>query len=423
MKAQNKWFRLLTLAIFTGLVSPSVSYGMEATGNDELTAYFKELSKKGILPKELQQDIRRLQLLKDVVLIGLLKPVLEEQTNHFLIQVALVSNKLAVVEEKVVEIWDLASDELRKLEGHTDNVRSIAAAGDKVVTGSYKTARIWDINTGQQLHILKHKGFVTAVAITGDKVVTGSREETAKIWNINTGQLLRTIKDTVEVNSIAAADDKLVIGSQDGTVTVWNINTGQHLHTLFKHDYPIGAVAITGNKVIAGVGDSAHVWNINTGQYLFSLKGPIKDLFAPTIISSIAAAGDKVVTAASSIAIVWDVNTGKLLYTMDTGSVIYSVAMSSYITSSGKRIDMVLTGSYGGMAKLWILPPDLRGLSMSWIVEKATVRQLDFIKRAYDATIAGEEFIINFPSEDAIVFLSFPKHIQEYLVDRLNIRR
>ena len=77
---------------------------------------------------------------------------------------------------------------LKTLEGHSDNVKSVAYSpdGKKIVSGSNDgTIKIWDANTGQCLKTLKgHSGDVWSVAFSpdGTKIISGSWDDTIKIW-------------------------------------------------------------------------------------------------------------------------------------------------------------------------------------------------------------------------------------------------
>ncbi len=82
-----------------------------------------------------------------------------------------------------------------------------------------------------------------------------------------------------------------------------------------------------------------------------------------------------------------------------------------------------MTGSYDGTAKDMVirkfhLQAHQMIIPLLWIIHNATVPQLDLIKRACKATKTGKEIILDIPSEDAKVFLSFPKDVQRYLVTR-----
>jgi len=93
---------------------------------------------------------------------------------------------------------------------------------------------------------------------------------------------------------------------------------------------------------------------------------------------------------------------------------ISSVAMSG---------DKVVAGSWDGTAKVWSLLPKLQGTTQSnplvWIIHNSDMLQLDLIKRAYEATVAGEEFILN--SKDLKTFSELLMHVKRYLLNRLKI--
>lgn len=74
--------------------------------------------------------------------------------------------------------------------------------------------------------------------------------------------------------------------------------------------------------------------------------------------------------------------------------------------------------------------------AFKWIIDKASVPQLNFIKRAYDATITGQDLIIALPGKinkvkenesqeqkDGGTYFSFPDAVREYLRNRLNIKK
>ena len=373
----------LSITLFISLANSTVSYGMEPEQQEEgielLQASFEVLlstmsygmktaqQKEEIecqmcfekwLPKELQQKIRRLQLMRNAVeFLGLQLPI--------------------------------------KLVGHKFVVDSVAIVGDKVMTRNNRSVKIWDINTGQLLQtFVANINGVSSVAIADDKVVTGSFDNSAKISDINTGQLLHTLDGHAGcVNSVAIAGDKVVTGSSDYTVKIWDISTGQLLYTIKGHKKKITSVAIAGDKVVTGSSDvTATIWDINRGQLLRRLVGH-RGAFR-----SVAIAGDKVVTGSGKVAESED-------YT----------------------------------AKIWSLSPNLQGTPednpLVWIVENATIPQLDFINRACRATIDKQDLmIIALPKKlgkveenelqaqwDGRIYFTFPEFVRKYLRNRLQI--
>jgi len=246
----------------------------------------------------------------------------------------------------------------------------------------------------QPITLVGHTRAVTSVAIAGDKVVTGSYDNTAKIWDINTGQLLHRLGRRGSVFSVAIDGDTVVTESRDQTAKIWDINTGQLLSTLpgykdkIKSVEVLANVAIAGNKIVtASKNNVASICDLNTRQLQRTLKGHTD------LVCSVAIAGDKVVT-----------------------------------------------GSYDKTAKVWSLLPNLQGTiennPLVWIMEEATIPQLDLINRAYKVTIDERGLmIIALPEKlgkveenelqeqrDGRTYFSLPANVRQYLQDRLKIR-
>src|SRR4051794_41947320 len=63
------------------------------------------------------------------------------------------------LDDKTVRIWDAKSGkEVRKLEGHSDGVWSVAFSpdGSRIAFGSFdKTIRIWDVKSGKEVQKLE----------------------------------------------------------------------------------------------------------------------------------------------------------------------------------------------------------------------------------------------------------------------------
>jgi WD40 repeat protein len=80
---------------------------------------------------------------------------------------------------------------LRKLEGHTDGVLSIAYStdGKRIVTAGWdKTVRIWDAESGKELYILEgHPNLVNSATLSpdGSKVAVAYSGGIVRIWDIS----------------------------------------------------------------------------------------------------------------------------------------------------------------------------------------------------------------------------------------------
>jgi hypothetical protein len=86
--------------------------------------------------------------------------------------------------------------QIRALEGHTDEIRSVAFSPDgrSVITGSSdKTARLWDVASGKQIRAFEgHTSAIFSVAFSpgGRFVITGSWDTTTRLWDAATGRQL-----------------------------------------------------------------------------------------------------------------------------------------------------------------------------------------------------------------------------------------
>jgi Caspase domain/WD domain, G-beta repeat len=94
--------------------------------------------------------------------------------------------------DKTVRLWDTASgQELRKLQGHTEWVRSVALSPDgrTIASGSDdRTIKLWDAASGRELRTLQgHNGWVFSVAFSPDgrTVASGSQDKTIKLWDVS----------------------------------------------------------------------------------------------------------------------------------------------------------------------------------------------------------------------------------------------
>jgi WD40 repeat protein len=123
-------------------------------------------------------------------------------------------NTLAVSIGDTVQLWDLASGELRHtVTGDSGLMTSATFSPDGrtlAVASAEGTARLWDTATGVLVHtLIGHAGAVNSVGFSPDgrTVATAGADGTVRLWDASTGQIRHTLNantDAVYVQDLCA---------------------------------------------------------------------------------------------------------------------------------------------------------------------------------------------------------------------------
>ena len=286
--------------------------------------------------------------------------------------------------------------ELKKLDGHADEVKSVAFSSDgrHALTGSVdQTARLWDLSTGKEEKVLKgHTKQLWAVAFhpNNRQAFTSSWDGTVRFWDLRTGDEVRRFIHRLDINGIALSRnaDLLVAGSDDHNAYLWNTTTGEEIRRVSGHTGFVYGVALAGDgKHLAtcGVDKSIRIHDVANGSLLRILDGhanPVTNVvFSPdsrylfscgdgqprmwetatgqlvrrfeghtgfALSLALSADGRRLVTGGDDRAIrLWDVNTGKELQKL-TGHEGSVVALA--ISPDGRK---ALSGSIDRSVRLW----------------------------------------------------------------------
>ena len=244
--------------------------------------------------------------------------------------------------------------ELKKLEGHSDEVKSVAFSldGRYAVSGSVdQSARIWDLAAGKEDKALRgHSKQIWSVAFhpSGRSVFTASWDATARQWDVKTGNELRRFTHRLDLNALAVSRDgsTLLTGSDDHSVYLWNISSGDETRRIPGHTGFVYAVAFApdGRHVASGsVDKSVRVVELSTGQPVKSFEGHA------SAITSVAFSLDSrfVFSCGDSYVRQWEIATGKEVRRFEghTGMVI-GMALSP----DGRRL---LTGGDDKTIRYW----------------------------------------------------------------------
>jgi WD40 repeat protein len=174
------------------------------------------------------------------------------------------------------------------LQGHTDNVTSVAFSPDGmyVASGSLDTTVcVWDTQTGNLwAQFQGHSDSVRSVAFSrnGRWIVSGSRDHSVRIWDIGaslaprnaarclTGHLSWVWAVAVGKGEREGQEDGWIVsGSWDKTVRIWRLDTLDTVTTLLPAEGPLAkehsllsiAVSPIGDRIVAGsYGGTIYIW-------------------------------------------------------------------------------------------------------------------------------------------------------------------
>ncbi len=264
--------------------------------------------------------------------------------------------------DETVRLWDVDSGrEIRRFEGHTDQVRSVAFSPDGryALSSSWdKTVRLWDVKSGHQIRQFKgHSERVKGVAFSPDGryALSGSWDRTVRLWDVETGREIRRFEGhTHIVQSVAFSPDgrRILSGSWDRTIRLWDVESGHEIRRLVGHRGIVACVAFSsdGRRVLSGGNNdrTIRLWDVETGQELRRIVGHAdmvrSVVFSPDERQILSGSADRTIR-------LWDAETGREVrqFVGHTGN-IWSVAFSP----DGRY---ALSGSADKTVRLWRVPP------------------------------------------------------------------
>jgi len=248
--------------------------------------------------------------------------------------------------DNTVKVWSKSSGELlQTIQSHSGFVMSVAVGHEVIVSGSDdKTVKVWSKSSGELLQTLEgHSNIVWSVAVDHDTIVSGSDDKTVKIWSNSSGKLLQTLEGhSGWVRSVAVDHDVIVSGSRDKTVKVWSKSSGELLQTWPGHSNDVNSVAVDGDVILSGSDDNTvKVWSKSSGGLLQTLKGHFEG------VTSVAVDHDVIVSGSWDGTVkVWSKSFGELLPTLVEGH-------SDYVMSLAVDHDMIVSGSWDKTVKVW----------------------------------------------------------------------
>ena len=239
--------------------------------------------------------------------------------------------------DQTVRLWAVETEQLRHiLTGHTGEVNSVAFSpdGGTLASGSWDgTIRLWQPHTGQLKRTLTdHNGGIGTIAFSpdGKMLASASADQTVRLWNTTTWQTEKIVRGhSLVVDWVAFSPDSTIIasGSRDQTVRLWNVQTGQEIRTLIGHTHDIRGIVFSpdGNTLVTGDADgTVLLWQTHTGQLkrrLLDKTGGIKPVaFSPD--------GGTLALGNWNVIRLWDPQTGKYKIPLEVEGGVLSIAHS-----------------------------------------------------------------------------------------------
>jgi serine/threonine protein kinase/WD40 repeat protein len=254
----------------------------------------------------------------------------------------------------------LAAGEIRRFEGHTGPVWSVAFTPDgrrALSASADSSVRVWDIETGKELRRFEgHNSCVYSVAVSpdGSRVLSGDGEHRyleqhgsrVCLWALDSGKQLQRFDGTdgAVTNLAFSADGRqALIGQFHGTVLLWDLETWQEIKR-FGHPLGVWSACFSpdGRQAVTAGGDDknrgyARVWDLESGKELQRYEGHTAGIwqavFTPDGRRIVSASGDQTMR-------LWDAQTGREVRRFRHNDDVTSVS----VPADGRR---ALSGSYG----------------------------------------------------------------------------
>jgi len=262
--------------------------------------------------------------------------------------------------------------EVRRFEGHSRGVRSVALSPDGTLMASGsedQTVRVWDTRTGRLIRTFEeHTDSVLSLAFSPDGRLVASAANRVKIWEVGTGRVTRDLRRHRQTVNGVAFDHTgrfLATVSKDDTLILWDL-PARSAHSWKAHEGEARAVDFSPDgKLLASGGDdgAVRIWDAADGALVRELTGH------RGVVTGVAFSPDGERLASSSRddqTRVWEVSTGRRVMAFpgrhnDTTSVAFSPG-GRWIAAGGDDDSVRVYPTDGGFQPFGNLPSPLGGI-------------------------------------------------------------
>jgi WD40 repeat protein/tRNA A-37 threonylcarbamoyl transferase component Bud32 len=209
--------------------------------------------------------------------------------------IALTGDGLTLISssnDTTIRVWDLqAHAQLRVLRGHTDKVRQIALAPDESWLASVSkdgSLRVWDWRTGTELRqqpgladpSSENRGLLSvSIHPNATRIATTGYDRTVRIWNaesLETEGVIGPHQNDVGIVVFSPDGKHLLYDTDNGLVRVRTADGREELAVLRGHREWVYAITVSGDGSLAATGSmdtTVRVWQLPSGDPLHLFEG------------------------------------------------------------------------------------------------------------------------------------------------------
>ena len=189
--------------------------------------------------------------------------------------------------DHAVGLWEMPSGkEIRKLEGHTDNVWPVVFSPDGTTlatAGRDGTIRLWDWKAGRAGPILEggHGGVPRiAFAPNGKRLASASWDGAVRVWDLAAGKEVGPAgghAGAVSAVALLADDRRAATAGADGTIRFWDTVSGKEIAQISETDEDGVRLALSADgktAAVAATGGRFTVRDAATGKERRAFRGP-----------------------------------------------------------------------------------------------------------------------------------------------------